>query len=79
MTNKSALAYSSVTSSCEPALRGSSSGACSLLAKLEVYGEQKLRVGKQDLAPIWVVWYFNLGILICNVLLTVVAFSAGGA
>lgn len=53
-------------SSCKSALRSSSS--CSLLAKLEIYGAQKRRVGKQDLriiaGSILVVRHFNVTILI---------------
>lgn len=51
----------------------SSSASCSLFVKLEIYGAQKLRVGKQDLriitGSISVVFfgYFNVAILISNV------------
>lgn len=61
----------------------SSSASCSLFIKLEIYGAQKLRVGKQDLRIITgsisvVFWYFNVAILISNVRLAVLGSNAGG-
>lgn len=68
---------------CKPALQSPCSAFCSLIVKLEIYGAQKLRVGKQDLwiitGSILVFWYFNVAILISNVhVLAALSFNAGG-